>query len=92
MSAMDKVNENVLEWITGQRHITVTFSETKYVNKIKDLAKKFPKEVKILHENEDGSIVAHIPKSALKVSIIKREMSEEQRKAASERMKSLVKK
>ena len=82
-------NENLLEWYNGERHIAVTLHDSKYITRVKELAKKYPKEVKILHTNKDGSIFAHIPRSALKISIVHREMSEENKKKASDRLKSL---
>lgn len=83
-----ELQENVLEWTTGQRNIAVTFSEAKYIRKIKELAEKYPDDVKIIAENKDGSIFAHIPKSALKLNIVKRDMTEEQRKAIGKRLHS----
>lgn len=84
--------ENMVEWLTGQRHIGVTLTDPVYIRKVKELAKKYPDKVKIKAINEDGSIFAHLPKSALKISIIKRELSEEQKKAASERMRARLSK
>lgn len=79
--------ENVIEWLTGQTHITVTFSEKKYINKVKKLAEKFPNEVKIKAVNKDGSIVAHLPKSALKLSVIKKKsLSDDKRQELRERL------
>lgn len=69
--------DNAIEWVLGDKQATVTFSQRKYIGKIKRLAKKFPEDVKIVFENADGSIVAHIPVSAVKISIIKRDKSEE---------------
>jgi hypothetical protein len=85
----DMNKENMIEWFTGQRHIGVTLSDPTYIRKVKELAKKYPDKVKIKAENKDGTIYAHLPKSALKLSIIKREMSEEARQKAAERMKNL---
>jgi hypothetical protein len=79
--------ENVIEWLTGQTHITVTFSEKKYINKVKKLAEKFPNEVKITAVNKDGSIVAHLPKSALKLNVIKKkDLTEDERQELRERL------
>lgn len=81
--------ENVIEWLTGQHTITCTFNQTKYVNKIKSLAKKHPDKVKILAENSDGSICAKLPIKSLKLSIIERELSEEDKQIRAERMRKL---
>lgn len=75
--------ENCIEWITGQRTITVTLSHLKYVNKVKSLAATH-KEVKILAENDDGTILAKLPIKYLKISA-PRQVSEEQREQMRER-------
>ena len=54
---------------------------------MKALAEKYPDSVKIVHENKDGSIVAHLPLSAVHVSIhAGREMTDEQKEAARQRL------
>lgn len=60
--------ENCIEWLTGQDRITVSLTQKKYINKVKTLAKSHENEVDF-EENTDGSIVAHLPLSALKLSI-----------------------
>lgn len=75
--------ENCIEWITGQRTITVTLSHLKYVNKVKQLATTH-KEIKILAENDDGTILARLPIKYLKLSA-PRHVSEEQREQMRER-------
>lgn len=92
MAKEEPNKENMIEWLTGQRHIGVTLTDPTYIKKVKELAKKNPDKVKIIAENKDGSIFAHLPKSALKLSIITRELTEEQKKAASERMRARVSK
>ena len=84
---MDANNENCIEWISNQHSITCTFSQLKWVNKVKQLHKKHPDKVKIVAENEDGSIVAKMPIKALKLSIIERELSEEKREELSKSFK-----
>ena len=69
--------ENCIEWLTGQTTCTITLSQSKYINKVKRLAEKNPKEVKILHTNKDGSIVAKLPLSAIKINIISRSKGNE---------------
>lgn len=74
------VKENVIEWINGQDTISVTLHQGRYITKVEKLAKKFPKQVKILARNTDGSIFAKLPLKALRLSLsTKSEMSEEQR-------------
>lgn len=84
---MEINNENCIEWISNQHSITCTFSQLKWVNKVKQLHKKHPDKVKIVAENEDGSIVAKMPIKALKLSIIERELSEEKREELSKAFK-----
>lgn len=67
---MADLKENVIEWFTGDDRITVTLTQKRYINKVKTLAKRFENEVDFL-ENPDGSIIAHLPLKALKLSIIK---------------------
>ena len=81
--------ENMIEWISGQHTITCTFTQNKFVNKIKSLAKKHPDKVKILAENSDGSICAKLPIKSLKLSIIERELSEEDKQIRAERMRKV---
>jgi len=78
--------ENVIEFIKDAPVATVTFSQGRYITKIKKLAEKYPDRVQIVKENNDGTIVAHIPTSAIKINIIERNLSEEQRMIAAERL------
>lgn len=61
--------ENGIEWLTGQDRVTFSFSQKKYINKVKNLAKTHENEVDFV-ENEDGSITGHLPLKAVKLSII----------------------
>ena len=79
-------SENVIEWITGDDTITITISQRKFVTKIKRLAEKHPNKVQILAENKNGSLLAKLPISALKLNIVEREMTEEQKEAGRERL------
>lgn len=78
--------ENVCEFLTNAKTMTVSFSQRRFISKVRELAEKFPDEVEIVAENEDGSIVAHMPVSALHLSIIRKNITDEQRKAATERL------
>ena len=71
--------ENCIEWITGQHTITCTISQGRFIKKIKNLAEKYPNKVRILKENSDGTILAKLPLKSLKLSIIERDLSDEQR-------------
>lgn len=61
--------ENVIEWITGDDRMTVSFTQKKYINRIKNMAKTHASCVEIMAENPDGSITAHIPIRALHLTI-----------------------
>jgi hypothetical protein len=86
--ASDYSRENVIGWYKDSEIATVTFSQGRYISKIKKLAEKYPDDVKIL-ENSDGTILAYIPVKAIHISIRNTEMSDEQKKAASERLKKM---
>ena len=68
---MAEFQENVIEWLTGQNMATVTFSQKKYINRIERMAEKHGSCVEILAKNEDGSITARIPLSAIHLTIYK---------------------
>ena len=86
----DICEENVFEWLTGNTIASVTFSQRKYVNKLKKYAEQYPDEINIIAENKDGSICAHIPIKWFKFSPPRkgREFTDEERAAAAERLKA----
>lgn len=61
--------ENVIEWITGDKVAYVTLSQKKHINRVRNMAEKWPSCVKIEAENKDGSITAIIPLSAIHLTI-----------------------
>lgn len=67
------VQDNALEFVKGSKVATATLSSRKYINRVKKLATKFPEEFQIITENEDGSIVAHIPVKAIKINYTKKD-------------------
>lgn len=81
---MAELRENSIEWLNGQETVTVSFSQKKYINKVKKLAEKHPELVAILAENEDGSIFAHLPLKAVKLSIITREEAQKEEREETE--------
>ena len=83
------MRENVIEWYTGSDTVTVTLTQQRFINKVRKLAKTNA-DVTIEAENEDGSILAHLPVSFIKISA-PRQMSEEQKAEAAERLKSVRK-
>ncbi len=83
----DNNNENAIEWLTGERSATVTFTDRKMINKVKKLYEDRKDEFKYLVENDDGSICAKLPKKWIKINPgskpdpnkPKKQMSEEQK-------------
>ena len=62
---MNRVKENVIEWIDGDKTALCTFSQKKFVNRIQKMTEKDGVPVEILARNPDGSILAKIPISAI---------------------------
>lgn len=84
------MTENVVEWQRNSPMATVTFCQGKYITKIRKLAERFPDECEIVAENEDGSIMAHIPTKWIKINNPRREISDEEREELAERMRNQV--
>ena len=85
---MDRCMENVIEFIENEKRATVTFSQGRFKTKIRKLAESHPKECQVMKENKDGSLLAHIPVSWIKINPT-RQLSDEQRKELAERMKRM---
>ena len=66
---MAEIKENVIEWITNDKTITVSLTQKRYINRVKMLAEKHPEDVEIVAENADGSLCAHLPLKALHLFI-----------------------
>ena len=80
--------ENVIEFMLDEKTATVTFTQGRYITRIKELAKKKPDECQITRTNRDGSIVAHIPVSWVRINP-NMEISEERKKELADRMRKL---
>ena len=85
---MDRCMENVIEFIENEKRATVTFSQGRFKSRIRKLAAEHPEECQIMKENKDGSLLAHIPVSWIKINPT-RQLSDEQRKELAERMKRI---
>ena len=83
------MRENCIEWLNCQDRVTVTLSQPRYINKVKKLAEKY-KEVEIIKENTDGTLLAHLPLKFIKISA-PRQVSDEQKEKAKERLKTMHK-
>ena len=87
--------ETGIEYISCDDHATFFSSETKWINKLLSLKENNPDLIQITHypEENDGAIVAHVPKSWLKISPPKKmSLTDEQRNAAKERLAEARKK
>ena len=85
---MDRCMENVIEFIENEKRATVTFSKGRFKTRIRKLAAEHPEECQIMKENKDGSLLAHIPVSWIKINPT-RQLSDEQRNELAERMKRI---
>lgn len=65
---MDRCIENVIEFLENQEVATCTFSQGRYKTRIKKLAADHPQECQIVAENEDGTLVAHIPVEWIRIN------------------------
>lgn len=72
--------ENVIEWQRDAQTATLSISQRRTISRIKKLAEKHPEKCRIIAENTDGSICAHIPVSWLKI-YPERDLTDEQKKA-----------
>ena len=82
-------SENMIEFISGTRTATVTFTNQKHINRIKKLYEERKDDFKYFIENKDGSICAKIPLKWIRInpgSKEKRIMTEEQKEAARKRL------
>lgn len=90
-----KILEFNLNMTDVDEMVSVTTYQTKYMNQLKKLADAHPDEVKVIKKakENDGMMVVHLPKKYCKVSFgevrVKREMTEDQKAAARERIKKM---
>ncbi len=87
--------ENMIEFISGTRTATVTFTNQKHINRIKKLYEERKEDFKYFHLNVDGSICAKIPLKWIKInsgSKTGRVMTDEQKEAARIRLAEARKK
>ena len=84
-------SENVIDFITGERTATVTFTNRKHINRIKNIYEERKDDFKYFRENPDGSICAKIPLKWIKISPGSKEgrvMTEGQKEAARIRLQN----
>lgn len=81
--------ETSIDRVQGDNFCIVFTGEKKFINQLKEFSKLYPNDVKIQYENNDGSIEVKVPYNWFRFikPPTKRNYTEEQRKAMSERMK-----
>lgn len=75
-------DENNIEFLRNQTTATCSFTQGRFISKIRKLAEKYPDECQIVCENKDGSIVALFPVKWIHISKSERKMTDEQREQA----------
>jgi len=65
----EDLKENVIEWYTGDDTCTATFTQKKFINRMRRMSETHGELVKIVHENTDGSIVCKFPLRAVHITI-----------------------
>lgn len=86
---MADFKETAISYLNIDDYAIFHSSEQKWINKILKLHEEHPDKVKIEHlpEDNNGMLLAHIPKSWFKISPPRqREMTDEQREAAAVRL------
>lgn len=81
--------ETSIDRVQGDNYCIVFTGEKKFINQLKEFSKLYPNDVKIQYENNDDSIEVKVPYNWFRFikPPTKRNYTEEQRKAMSERMK-----
>lgn len=78
-----ELKETTYNQYSGESRGSVYTSEKKMINKMLKYAAKYPDAVKIIHTNDDGSIVCEIPSNWFKITPkIKRVMTDEEKAQA----------
>lgn len=66
--SVDRVTENVFEFVENQKIATVTLSQKRFINRLRKLEKMYPEACQIVANNQDGSILAHIPTRWIRIN------------------------
>lgn len=80
--------ETVICHAEGLDFASISSSERKFIGKIKKLAAQYPEDTKLI-ENPDGSVYLQFPIEWFKMPHPPRQMSDEAREKAAERMRGL---
>lgn len=85
----DVFHENCIFWLDGDKTATVNFSaSSRYASRLRKLAEEHPDDCHIFSEKE-GVILGAVPVKAIKMNIVKREMTEEEREELRERFRNV---
>lgn len=80
--------ENLFDWFNRENRVNFTLSQLKMKNQLKKMIEEGDTEIKIIAENDDGSITGSMPLSYLKIcKPHKRNLSDDQRKAVADRFR-----
>lgn len=80
--------ETVICRAEGIDFASISSSERKFIGKIKKIATQYPEVTKLI-ENEDGSVYLQFPVEWIKMPKPPRQMSDEAREKAAERLRRL---
>ena len=85
-------NENVIEFLRGQKTATVTLCNKRLKNRVYKFQQSKPDEVEIISD-KDGALYAHIPVSWIRIiPPQKREYTEEERAQLAKRLRDSLNK
>lgn len=85
---MSDLQENNIEFYTGDKTASLSFTSRRHITRVKKLHEKFPDQFTNYYENNDGSIFATIPLSWVKLGA-PRQLSDEQKEAITERLRKV---
>lgn len=78
--------ENVIEWTRDGKTANLSFTQGRYISRVKKLAESNPEECRIVAENKDGSICAHVPVNWIRINP-GMNLTDEQREKRAETMR-----
>ena len=84
---MNTERENNIEFYYNSNRATASFTQGRYISRVKELAKRYPEECDIV-QNSDGSVLAHFPTNWIKLNP-PIELSDDQKKERADRLKKI---